>query len=179
MSSNGLPELEVPELKDFSYEGIETYISDLKRTKRYGRFNEDRDLIFCSLIKGKQTSLFNDMAKGDDEDIDKFSAFLKNMFGISPESLLEKFRTLKQDELENALRFYNRVVKLFYRIRDMDVPQKIEDKIHKLEMTQAFLQGLRNREVSKILARNRKQIDFENLGTFALDYEIVENQKWE
>ena len=168
--------LEVPILQDVTYQGIENYISDLKRCKEYGRFEKDHDLIFSSLVKSKRTSLFNDMGKGDDQEIDKFSVFLKNIYGISEVNLLDRFKALKQKQGENALQFFNRLVRLFYKIRDAEVPQTTNDKIHILEMTQAFLQGLRNREVSKILSRNRRQIDFEKLGTMALDYEKVEEE---
>ena len=171
-------ELEVPTLTDVSFQGIETYIDTLKRAKEYGKM-KDKEIIFYSLMKSKRTGLFNDMQLGDDENIDKFGAFIRMIYGVDKEFLLQQYKQAKQDEGENALRFYNRIVKLFYKIRDMDVPQKIEDKIYKLEMTQVFLQGLRNREVSRLLARNRKQIDFEDLGQTAYDYEIVEDQKWE
>ena len=167
--------LEVPVLQDISYQGIENYISDMKKAKKYGRFDTDDDLIFSSLVKSKKTHLFNDMAKGDDEDIDKYALFLKNIFGISEMNLLDRFKTLKQKEGENGLQFFNRLVRLFYKIREADVPETVSDNIHILEMTQAFLQGLRNRDVSKILSRNRKVIDFEKLGATALDYEKVED----
>ena len=171
-------EMEIPTLTDESFQGIEIYLETLKRAKEYANM-KDKDIIFYSLLKSKRTGLFNDMSLGDDENLEKFGQFIRMIYGCDKEYLLAQFNKAKQDEGENGLRFFNRIVKLYYKLRDMDVPQKIEDKIQKLEMTQAFLQGLRNREVSKILARNRKQIDFENLGTFALDYEIVENQKWE
>ena len=171
-------EMEIPTLTDVSFQGIETYLDTLKRAKEYANM-KDKDIIFYSLLKSKRTGLFNDMSLGDDENLEKFGQFLRMIHGCDKEYLLAKFNNANQDEGENGLRFFNRLVKLYYKLRDMDVPDKIEDKIQKLEMTQAFLKGLRNREVSKILARNRKQIDFENLGTFALDYEIVENQKWE
>lgn len=167
--------LEVPILQDVSYQGIENFISDMKRCKTYGRFEQDSDLIFSSLVKSKKTSLFNDMGKGDDEDIDKFAAFLKNIYGISEVNLLDRFKALKQRQGENGLQFFNRLVRLFYKIREAEVPTKTTDRIHILEMTQAFLHGLRNREVSKILSRNRREIDFEKLGTTALDYEKVED----
>ena len=171
-------ELEVPTLTDVSFQGIETYIDTLKRAKEYGKM-KDKEIIFYSLLKSKRTGLFNDMQLGDDENLEKFGAFIRMIYGVDKEFLLQQYKQAKQDEGENALRFYNRVVKLFFKIRDMDVPQKIEDKIYKLEMTQVFLQGLRNREVSRLLARNRKQIAFEDLGQTAYDYEIVEDQKWE
>lgn len=166
--------IQVPIMKDYTYEGIQTYISDMKRTKEYAGFKNDKDLIFCSLIKSGKTSLYNDMGRGDDEDIEKFGLFLKNIMGLSQEDSLRRFQSLKQGESENGLRFYNRLVRMFYDIRNTTVPNKIEDKIHILEMTQAFIKGLRNIEVAKEIQRNQKTIGFENLGTRAMDLERVE-----
>ena len=44
-----------------------------------------------------------------------------------------------------------------------------------MENTHTFLRGLRNREIAKILSRNRQQIDFKDLGSTASHYETVED----
>ena len=170
--------LEVPVIKDTSYQGIENYIADMKRAKEYGNFEKDKDLIFSSLVKSDRTGLYNDMAKGDEAEIEKFGEFLKNIYGLNEENLLKRFRELKQKEGENPLQFFNRLVRLFYRIRGIEIPDKIEDKVHKLEMTQSFLQGLRNAEVVKILSRIRKTTEFKDLGKVALDYEKLETTNY-
>ena len=170
--------LEVPVIKDTSYQGIENYIADMKRAKEYGNFEKDKDLIFSSLVKSDRTGLYNDMAKGDEAEIEKFGEFLKNIYGLNEENLLKRFRELKQKEGENPLQFFNRLVRLFYRIRGIEIPEKIEDKVHKLEMTQSFLQGLRNAEVVKILSRIRKTTEFKDLGKVALDYEKLETTNY-
>ena len=63
-------ELQVPTLTDVSFQGIETYLETLKRAKEYGKM-KDKDIIFYSLLKSKRSGLYNDMALGDDENIDK------------------------------------------------------------------------------------------------------------
>ena len=171
-------ELEVPTLTDVTFQGIETYIDTLKRAKEYGKM-EDKEIIFYSLMKSKRTSLFDDMSWGDDENIEKFGAFIRMIYGVDKEFQLEQYKSLKQEEGENPLRFFNRTIKMYYSLRDRAVPSEFTDKIAVMENTHTFLRGLRNREIAKILSRQVKQIDFKDLGTVASDYEIVENQKWE
>ena len=171
-------ELEVPTLTDVSFQGIETYLDTLKRAKEYGKM-KDKEIIFYSLMKSKRTNLFNDMKLGDDENIEKFGAFIRMIYGVDKEFLLKQYKQAKQDEGENALRFFNRLVKSYFRLRDMNVPDTFTDKVQKMEITHSFIHGLRNREVSKLISRDRKRINFEDLGQKAYDYEIVEDQKWE
>ena len=171
-------ELEVPTLTDVTFQGIETYIDTLKRAKEYGKM-EDKEIIFYSLMKSKRTSLFDDMSWGDDENIEKFGAFIRMIYGVDKEFQLEQYKSLKQEEGENPLRFFNKVIKSYYNLRDQQVPSEFTDKVAIMENTHTFLRGLRNREIAKILSRNREQIDFKNLGSTAAHYETVENQKWD
>ena len=171
-------ELEVPTLTDVSFQGIETYLDTLKRAKEYGKM-KDKEIIFYSLMKSKRTNLFNDMKLGDDENIEKFGAFIRMIYGVDKEFLLQQYKQAKQDEGENALRFFNRLIRIYYKLRDTIPPDTFTDKVQKMEITHSFIHGLRNREVSKLISRDRKRINFEDLGQKAYDYEIVEDQKWE
>ena len=161
--SNGSIKLEVPTLKAYDFDTIQDYIADLKRAKEYGRFKSDQDLIFSSLVKSDKTKLYNDMGPRDGKCIEKFEKFLLNVFGLDQDQLWQKFWTLNQSNTENCLQFYNKLVCLFYKIRGRDVPEK-HDPIHEREMHQAFLKGLRNREVAKTLMRNKRRISFTELG---------------
>ena len=172
-------ELEVPTLTDVSFQGIETYIETMKRAKEYGGFQNAKDLIFYSLIRSKKTHLYDDMSHGDDENLEKFGSFIRMIHGVDKEFQLEQYKSLKQEEGENALRFFNRTTQAYYKLRDQRVPSEFTDKIAIMENTHTFLRGLRNREIAKILSRNRQQIDFKNLGSTAAHYETVENQKWD
>ena len=171
-------EMEIPTLTDVSFQGIETYLDTLKRAKEYANM-KDKDIIFYSLLKSKRTGLFNDMSLGDDENLERFGQFIRMIHGCDKEYLLAQYNNAKQEEGENGLRFFNRLVKLYYKLRDMDVPDEFTDKVQKMEITHSFLRGLRNREVSKLISRNRRNLNFEDLGKLAYDYEIVEEQKWE
>ena len=171
-------ELEVPTLTDVTFQGIETYIDTLKRAKSYGKM-KDKEIIFYSLLKSKRTELFNDMQLGDDENLDNFGAFIRMIYGVDKEFQLEQYKSLKQEEGENPLRFFNRCLKMYYNLRDLPMPSEFTDKVSIMENTHTFLRGLRNREVAKILSRQVKQIDFKDMGIIARDYKIVEDQKWE
>ena len=166
--------LEVPILKDLSYQGIENYISDLKRAKEFSRFKNDSELIFLSLTKSERTSLYNDMSKEDEKDLTKFGNFLRSTFGMSPELMFTLLKNIRQEVGENPLQFFNRLIRLFYKARGTEIPDEFDDDIHKLEITQSFIHGLRNTEVKREIARNKRSINFKDLGKTAMDWENIE-----
>ena len=85
-----------------------------------------------------------------------------------------RFLTFYRENLGNSI-----FLLYYYKLRDQRVPSEFTDKIAIMENTHTFLRGLRNREIAKILSRNRQQIDFKDLGSTASHYETVENQKWD
>ena len=163
--------LEVPEIQGTEYEDIQNFAKDIKTFKKLmkGEWSEE-EIIFSTLVKSKKTALTLSMTTEEETKIEKFIEFLYSNYGHSPQLMWKKLRSIKQNNEENVLQFFNRVVKLFYSCRKSEVPSTISDEAHQQEIRNIFISGLNNIELRKQLNMNEVTIKFEDLGKTAQSY---------
>ena len=163
--------LEVPEIHGTEYEDIQNFAKDIKTFKKLtkGAWSEE-EIIFSTLVKSKKTALTLSMTTDEETKIEKFIEFLYSNYGHSPQLMWKKLRNIKQNNEENVLQFFNRVVKLFYSCRKSEVPSTISDEAHQQEIRNIFISGLNNIELRKQLNMNEVAINFTDLGKTAQSY---------
>ena len=163
--------LEVPEIHGTEYEDIQNFAKDIKTFKKLmkGEWSEE-EIIFSTLVKSKKTALTLSMTTDEETKIEKFIEFLYSNYGHSPQLMWKKLRSIKQNNEENVLQFFNRVVKLFYSCRKSEVPSTISDEAHQQEIRNIFISGLNNIELRKQLNMNEVTINFPDLGKTAQSY---------
>ena len=163
--------IEIPEIYGTEYEDIYNYAADLRTFKKLMKNDwTEEEIIFSSLVKSKKTSLKASMTNEEETKIDDFVKFLFTIHGHSSSEMWKKLRSIKQNNDENVLQFFNRVVKLFYACRNINVPETINDESHQQEIRNIFISGLHNIELRKQLNMNEVGITFENFGRTAQSY---------
>ena len=163
--------IEIPEIYGTEYEDIYNYAADLRTFKKLMKNDwTEEEIIFSSLVKSKKTSLKASMTNEEETKIDDFVKFLFTIHGHSSSEMWKKLRSIKQNNDENVLQFFNRVVKLFYACRNINVPETINDESHQQEIRNIFISGLNNIELRKQLNMNEVGITFENFGRTAQSY---------
>ena len=153
--------IDIPIIKNESYEKLRTYCDDLKTYKVLMSDWEDKEIIFATLCKSEMTHLRMSMSKKEKEDLNEFISFLLKTYGISENVIWKELRQISQRSDESPLAFWFRLINLYFTARNIEPPNEITDKATQREIQNIFLSGLKNNELKKLVMI--KNIDFENL----------------
>ena len=136
---------------------LRQYIRDLLRFKKLKLLENDAVLINASLVKSGRTDVYAEMPKDAEEDVEKFTKYLRTAYGLSGVEMLKELQLIKQASGESPHTFLSRVVNLYYEARNA-AKKTLEDiksnPVETNEIIRLFLTGLRDPRV-RIAVRSR------------------------
>ena len=136
---------------------LRQYIRDLLRFKKLKLLENDAVLINASLVKSGRTDVYAELPKDAEEDVEKFTKYLRTAYGLSGVEMLKELQSIKQESGESPHTFLSRVVNLYYEARNT-AKKTLEDiksnPIETNEIIRLFLTGLRDPRV-RIAVRSR------------------------
>ena len=136
---------------------LRQYIRDLLRFKKLKLLENDAVLINASLVKSGRTDVYAELPKDAEEDVEKFTKYLRTAYGLSGVEMLKELQSIKQESGESPHTFLSRVVNLYYEARNA-AKKTLEDiksnPVETNEIIRLFLTGLRDPRV-RIAVRSR------------------------
>ena len=141
-------------------EDIEKYIIKLALAKEMQLFDDDKNLIFCSLTRSNKQELILTLTQDQKSKLDNFIAFLRTSFGPSVGEKRYTFENILQNEEENISEFFKRVELSYFRSKNISIPSTMLPH-QRADIEWAFLKGLRNRETYRLLKLSPAAIEYE------------------
>ena len=159
-----------PSLKLQSPEEVEESIDALQLAKSLG-ICDDQNLIFQTITESGRYDIFKSLSDTQKKDLDEFCSYLRLCYGNDESGLkqLRRFDEIKQQEGENCIVFFNRVINTFYSSRNKSKPAAIP-KDDQMVIRKTFVEQLNNQQVKAAVVSNLSTINFEDLGTQAKRY---------
>ena len=129
---------------------VENYIRDLKRIKALNVGKNDAWVINSSLVKSQRTEIYIELPSGADSDIDKFTEYIQQAYGLSKVAKRKALNNIKQSDDESPHAFLSRVCNTYFETRgeerkSLDDCEK--DSNLKFDLIALYLKGLSNPKV--------------------------------
>ena len=155
---------------------VENFISDLKRAKSLKLFQNDELLIFASLVASNRTNVFEELTPEISKNLDQFTEYLRNSYGLSLLDMRQALINLKQKVGESMHSFFARCVNLYYRSRNQEAPAInyiTNDQVSKSDIVHYFISGLAREKVRTNLKMRLSSIKFEDLASTAREIDLA------
>ena len=170
MDLSGIPEFLIPSWNTKDENGLEDFISALESAMEIGVTKDVKTLIYCAMVKSDRSSLLEGLTT-ELESLEAFSTWLRERFGPTPSQQRSIFQSMRQKPTETEVDFFIRLEKAFFQSRGMKKPTGNGFTEHmKADIQYAFMTGLKNREVKRLLWVNTGTLKYEDLPTMAKSY---------
>ena len=129
---------------------VENYIRDLKRIKALNVGKNDAWVINSSLVKSQRTEIYVELPSGADSDIEKFTEYIQQAYGLSKVAKRRALNNIKQSEDESPHAFLSRVCNTYFETRGEDrktLEDCEKDSNIKFDLISLYLKGLSNPKV--------------------------------
>ena len=129
---------------------VENYIRDLKRIKTLDVGKNDAWVINSSLVKSQRTEIYVELPSGADSDINKFTEYIQQAYGLSKVAKRRALNNMRQHEDESPHAFLSRVCNTYFETRNENRKSLAEceaDSNIKFDIMALYLKGLNNAKV--------------------------------
>ena len=127
-------------------------------------------LIYCAMVNSDRSSLLEGLTT-ELESVEAFATWLRERYGPTPSQQRSIFQSMRQKPTETEVDFFIRLEKAFFQSRGMKKPTGNGFTEHmKADIQYAFMTGLKNREVKRLLWVNTGTLKYEDLPTMAKSY---------
>ena len=129
---------------------VENYIRDLKRIKALNVGKNDAWVINSSLVKSQRTEIYIELPSGADSDIDKFTEYIQQAYGLSKVAKRRALNNIKQSDDESPHAFLSRVCNTYFETRGEErksLDDCENDSNLKFDLIALYLKGLSNPKV--------------------------------
>ena len=151
--------------------GLDKFLGQMKSIKTLNIFDNDKSLIFATLMKGKKIEIFQALSEAQQDDLDAFATYMRGTYGLSECARRLQFESITQQPGENEAAFLTRVKDSYYRSRGLETPADAAmTDLAKSDIAHRFRVGITNVEVRRLLLLNSTTITYGNLGTTATLY---------
>ena len=99
-------------------ESVMIYIRELKVFRDLKLINDDKTLIFTSLLRSQKMSIYEELEDLERNDINKFCEYLAKVYVGNPEEIRAELQSAKQSSAETYQSFFRRICALSQRVRD-------------------------------------------------------------
>ena len=103
---NKAKEYLIPKWKVGDPNGLEQYITELKGAKAMNITQNDKMLIYASMVKSEKSEILESLTDEQKEDLDQFVTFLRDSFGPTGQEQRFQFQDLKQQADENETNYF-------------------------------------------------------------------------
>ena len=129
---------------------VENYIRDLKRIKTLDVGKNDAWVINSSLVKSQRTEIYVELPSGADSDINKFTEYIQQAYGLSKVAKRRALNNMRQHEDESPHAFLSRVCNTYFETRNENrksLAECEENSNIKFDIMALYLKGLNNAKV--------------------------------
>ena len=170
MDLSGIPEYLIPRWNTADDNGLEDFILGLESALEMGVIRNEKMLIYCAMTRSGKTSVLDGLTT-EKESVQAFAAWLREHFGPTPSQQRLNFNNLRQKTSQSEVDFFMEIETKYFRSRGITKPVGNGFTDHmKNDIRFAFIQGLRNREVTRLLYVNGETVEYERLATLAKTY---------
>ena len=145
---------------------LDNYLADLKRVKKLNIFENDQVLIFSSVNSSNKTHIFNELPTEAQDNLDKFSEYVRKAYGRSYLKIRQGLANLEQFPSESIYTFFYRTINTYYRARDSE-PKGLNEidnnAVERNDIVYYFVKGLKDENVRKTVRTQLINIDFKKL----------------
>ena len=159
-----------PKLGGSSYDNLENYIAALGRAKDLNLFENEKILIYASIVASGKEEWFSALTQ-DQYTVDEFAKFLRTNFGLSGTDLRRQVRNSRQEIGESPGIFLGRIERNYFRTKKQFVPGKVDiEDWEKEDIRDIFINGLRDNEIKKKMRFLEKMITYDELAAYATQF---------
>ena len=146
------------------------YVDDIKRFREASPSTSAQLLINQSLMRSNMRHIFAELPTAAKTDLDKFTDYILKVYGPNTIERISVWRTIKQEANESIRSYFYRVINSYFDSKmveplDMENLIKPDAAIHRNEIVESFLQGLRSNTVRTQLKARMLSINFQDIPT--------------
>ena len=153
--------------------GLEGFITELRSAKAMQVLSSDSMLIYCSMVKSGKSEILEALTEEQKSDLDEFIAYLQTSFEPTQQERRIGFQRLKQKPNENCVNYFLRTEKEYFRSKNMVKPVgQLFLNTYKEDIKFAYVQGLADKEIKKLMYLNNATVAYEEIATTARNYAV-------
>lgn len=139
----------VPKWTSRSAENIFEYFNQLEAAYKTGLFNSEHELIFSSIMLSPKQDLLGQLPSEAKQSLEEYKSFMMENFAPSHSHRKRLFRSISQSPGEELVEYWFRVNQAYKNSRFSSLQILNDDD--KNEICLKFVDGLRNREIRRVM----------------------------
>ena len=134
------------------HEGLRNFLDQMENVQKLGLFTSEPHLIYTSLCNSNKQDIYMQLTKQEKSSIVEFAKFLHENYGLSMNEKKRRFNTLQQKTTESENEFFHRIILEYFQAKGVNRPNNsaFSDE-NKADITLAYISGLRNKELKRVV----------------------------